>query len=326
MKSRNPSLAQGTRDKASDINVFSVSLISADLSAAFHVQISIGPSQDGKQALLQMKETLATLVDEHGTRHYEISVTCIRAGETWTMSSMIRHIALPTVFHPLLEVQFICAADENHLSLGCIELDMSHACEDLTIAIRDPNEAIFQRALKSFQTRAHALKHPNSCSEAVALTERCPITRYAIFDDADIVFDGFYRSPGEEVPGAFLVNGANNVQDNRHIYQFSRRLQKKQTKNSHREAGQFEAFLCVYEETRDTISWLIHTTTAGDSSLGRTIFPETAWALHSRLPLLIWLLPGHRLRLSNIETQDPPISIAGKHSVHCSLRMTATES
>jgi hypothetical protein len=44
----------------------------------------------------------------------------------------------------------------------------------------------------------------------------------------------------------------------------------------------------------------------------RNPFPEVAWTLHHELPLLVWLLPGHQLRLSNIKSHKSPITISGK--------------
>ena len=72
--------------------------------------------------------------------------------------------------------------------------------------------------------------------------------------------------------------------------------------------------LFIYDEDTDDITWMLHTTTGGDISASRESVPETAWALHPTLPLLAWLLPGHRLRISNIEGHAAPLTIAGKSS------------
>ncbi len=145
----------------------------------------------------------------------------------------------------------------------------------------------------------------------VGFVEKFSRIRYAIFEDAEIHFENL-ASPLENSRGSFRVQGDTFTEDHRHIFQVSRPLVKKFTKNKDREAWQFETFLFVYDEINEDITWMVHTTTGGDIAGSRKDRPETAWALHPDLPLLVWLLPGHRLRISNIETYDAPITIAGR--------------
>jgi hypothetical protein len=236
------------------------------------------------------------------------------AGETEAVSSKIKHILSPTIQYPSLETQYICVTDENHISLGCLELDIYHAYNGMALSIHDPNDSTFQRALRAFKRRAHPLNDPKPSPESVALIKRSANSRYSIFDNAEIHFDGTDTLSTEDT-GSFLIKGSSTVQENLHVFQFSRRLNTNQTKDRNREARQWEVYLCVYDAELDNISWLLHTNTGGEISGSRAISLETSWALHPQLPLLVWLLPGHRLRISNIKSHESPVTIAGKNDV-----------
>lgn len=298
-----------TKHLHSELQTFSVLLASPTGSVAFRIKVSIVPTESDNGALMQT-DHLKMTISEYRDINYEISVDCLMSGENQATFGTVRLVTFLTTYYPPLDLQYMCVADETSISLGCIELDIDHKYEEMSISVRDPNEAVFQRALRSFKSRAHPLKAPNSASTTVEFFGKDLTTRYAIFDDTEISFDGFSSSREESI-GSFTANGETTVQDNRHIFQFSRRLNKNLTKDRDREAYQFEVFLCVYDATRDDISWMMHTTTGGEIPLSRNIIPETAWALHPHLPLLAWLLPGHKLRISNLESHESPISIAG---------------
>jgi hypothetical protein len=184
----------------------------------------------------------------------------------------------------------------------------------MALSIQDPNGSIFQRALRAFKRRAHPLNDPNPSLESVASIKGSPNSRYSIFENAEIHFDGTDALSTEDTC-SFLIKGSSTGRENLHVFQFSRRLDTNQTKDRDREARQWEVNLCVYDAELDNISWLLHTNTGGEIFGSRAKSLETSWALHPQLPLLVWLLPGHRLRISNIESHDSPVTIAGKNDI-----------
>jgi hypothetical protein len=241
---------------------------------------------------------------------YEIAITYLAAGEHEADSSLVYHVLVPEKYYPPLDSQDICASDNDHLTIGCLELDLSCMYEDVAISVKDPDESIFQRALASFKLRARPLYTPCLSSSGAALIEIDSQHRYTIFDESEIKFVGSDQI-SKDVPGVFVAKGTFTGQDNLHVFQFSRRLPDTQKSATEMEARQFEVFLCIFNELSNEIDWFIQTTTAGETSRSQAAFPETSWALHPYLPLFVWLLPGHGLKISNIESVDPPITIAG---------------
>jgi len=122
------------------------------------------------------------------------------------------------------------------------------------------------------------------------------------------------RTLSADQTNTFIIKGDTSTQEIQHVFQVSRQLRSSSGQFEHREASQCEICLFIYDEDTDDITWMLHTTTGGDISASRESVPETAWALHPTLPLLAWLLPGHRLRISNIEGHAAPLTIAGKSS------------
>jgi hypothetical protein len=303
-----------TKDPHRELTEFSVLLASPGGSAAYHIRVSIDSSKSENQALVQRNKPTKSAMSVSNILEYVITVACLMAGETEAVSSTINHILSTTIQYPPLETQYICVTDANQISLGCLELDIYHTYNRMSLSIQDPNDSIFQRVLRAFRRRAHPLNDPNPSLESVSLIKRSPNSRYSIFDNAEIHFDGIDALSMEDT-GSFLIKGSSTGQENLHVFQFSRRLDTNQTKDRDREARQWEVNLCVYDAELDNISWLLHTNTGGEISGSRAIALETSWVLHPELPLLVWLLPGHRLRISNIESHDSPVTIAGKNDI-----------
>jgi hypothetical protein len=272
----------------------SILLISPQRSLAYQIQVSTDATTSGTKIT-----------------NYEFFITCLRAGESWARSAEVKHVVSPLLYYPPSEIQYACAAEDSRITYGCIELDICHADERLAITIRDPKQTTFQRALKSFKMQAHPFKPPRLKSIMASWIQNDSVVHYAIFENTEISFEVLQTSQGEG-NDSFLANGSNTVQDKLHIFQFSRCLDKEGSTENGKQARRFEVFVSVFDERRDAISWFIHTTTGGEISLSKNEFPETAWALHPRLPLLAYLIPGHRLKVSHIESQHSPITITGK--------------
>jgi hypothetical protein len=109
-------------------------------------------------------------------------------------------------------MQYICVTDENHISLGCLELNIYHAYDAMGLSIQDPNDSIFQRALRAFKRRAHPLNDPNPSLESVALIKGSPNSRYSIFGNAEIHFDGTDALSMEDT-GSFLIKRSSTGQE-----------------------------------------------------------------------------------------------------------------
>jgi hypothetical protein len=314
IESRTMGINRHAKDPERELKELSVLLASPDGSATYHIRVSFNSSESENQALVQRNRSTGGAISVNDILGYEISVASLMAGETEAVSSTIKHILSPTIQYPPLETQYICVADENHISLGCLEMDIYRTYDGMALSIKDPNDSIFQRASRAFKRRAHPLNDPDPSPESVAWIKRSPNSRHSIFDSTELPFDGTGALSTEDT-GSFVINGSSTGQENLHVFQFSRRLDTNQTKDRDREAHQWEVNICVYDTELDSISWLLHTNTGGEISGSRAIFLETSWALHPQLPLLVWLLPGHQLRISNIESQHSPVTIAGKNYI-----------
>lgn len=283
-------------------SVFAV-LFSPSGSAMFHIQLSSN-SKDSAAG---------------GDHFYELSIACFLTGETQVTSSSIKFVASRDFTNAPSATQHICSSDEGSISLGPIEVAIEHGYEEISIAVRNPAVSIFQRALGAFRHCAHPLSAPPSDMSTVGFVNKMSVTRYTIFEDALIHVEGS-RLPSEAPFSSFTMKGDTLAEDHRHVFQISRPIVKTITEDSDREARQFEIVIFVYDEANDRVTWMTHGNTGGDTAGSRNPFPEAAWALHHELPLLVWLLPGHQLRLSNIESHKSPVTIAGKS--HSTVKVT----
>jgi hypothetical protein len=303
-------LKDTTNERVTKRNHVSVFLTPPDRSAAFQIQISTSSFEGSAQVPLPTNYSQLRQLREYQPLHYEISLSCLREGESIATHSIVHYTILPTTFYPPLESQYIFVANDNDITVGRLRLDLDHTHEGMKITIRDPDESVFQAVEKSFKIQARPLSHENSLLAIVKRDDDYSDSRYAIFDDEEITFESG-ESSSRQARRSFLISGASTFQDHQHIFQFSRLMEKNPgVKNKH-EARQFEVFLCVFDSVQERISWLMHTTTGGEISYSKAASPEIAWALHPSLPLLVWHIPGHRLRISNIASKESPITIAG---------------
>lgn len=286
-------------------------LFSADYSASFQVRLCVElPLGNDNSLQLGNNQLLEDKIDLGKLPTYEISVFCLRTGDMETEFFTSRHMRLPAISYPPLDLQNIYAFDEEHLIIGCLELELCHDYEGISIEIHDPIESVFNQALQCFKRKARPLK-PTSTFSQTALIPKSSKIQYTIFSISEVAFqeDGMVADAPNQ--GAFLARSSKTPQQHLHIFEFSRRLENDVSVNDILlEANQFEVYFCVYNESKNDITWFVHSTSAGESSRSTGSIPETAWALHPQLPLLVWLLPGHRLRLSNIYSNDSPITIA----------------
>lgn len=294
-----------------DLQSFSSLVISATGSAIFQIKFS-AIEEDTDQQILKDKKPPTDMAIYHNEKYeYDISIECLLAGESQVMSSTVALIVPRDTHDSRGYPQYMCSSDETSICLGFIEIDIKYGYEDISVSVRDVNQSVFEKALKAFNLCAHPLKSPSSHLSTVGFVDKLSKMRYTIFEDGEMNFENLDSSL-KEASGSFIIQGDNFTEDHRHVFQISRPLVNNLTKNKDREARQFETFLCIYDEVRDDISWMIYSATGGDITGSRRPSPETAWALHPELPLLAWLLPGHKLRVSNIETYDSPITVAGR--------------
>lgn len=277
-------------------------------SAAFSVQISVcKPNLDIANPGRDSEGSAAEFLNDSKPM-YEISVACLLAGDDQARSFSVAYSPPPATFCPLINHQYACAADESSISLGVLELEISHEYENMSFTITDPSESILQRAIECFMLRAHPFEYAISDTSAVGFLHNAAAERHMIYTKMEMKFED--ASTSEEATNSFVVKGQTSTEDTRHVFQVSRRLNG--SPNKDREAGQFEICLFIYDKDVEDITWMVHTTTGGDISGSRERVPETSWALHGDLSLFAWLLPGHRLRISNIESHEAPITTAGR--------------
>ncbi|OBT69193.1 hypothetical protein VE03_01933 [Pseudogymnoascus sp. 23342-1-I1] len=256
------------------VELVSAVLFSPSGSAMFHIQLSSNPkdSTDGGDFL------------------YELSIECFLTGETQVTSSSIKLVVPRDLINAPSAIEHICSSDEGSISLGPIEVDIEHGYEEISIELRDPAVSVFQKALDAFRHCAHPLRAPPSDISTVGFVKTTSNTRYVIFEDALIHVEGSGLPSGAS-SGSFTMKGDTLAEDHQHVFQISRRVVRNLTKDSEREARQFETVIFVYDEESDKVTWMTHGNTGGDIGRSRNPFPEAAWALHHELPLLAWLLP-----------------------------------
>ena len=287
---------------------FSVLLSPSDHSSAFYIQISANPAAKPLE-MLQSKECSQSVALKQPPE-YRISVACLREGHSIATHSILNYITSQSTYVPALESQYVFAESENELTLGFLKLDLCHDYEGLKMDIRETSDSVFQTALEAFKIQAKPLKYERSISAIVKKNDGILSPRYAIFEDEEIAF-GPYCSSLELEKRPFLVNGAGTSQEQLHIHQFSRLVDQNPGVEKKHVAPQFEVFLSVFDSTQGRISWLVHTTSGGEIAQGKAEIPDIAWAVHPNLPILVWHVPGHHLRISNLELKESPISIAG---------------
>ncbi|KAL2066085.1 hypothetical protein VTL71DRAFT_2156 [Oculimacula yallundae] len=294
---------------SSDIQTLSSLLLSSTGSATFHVQASITSSATttthsttrGGKDLRQTFPFLNT---------YNITISCLLSGEEQARSYSVTHSNLASTNRSWNNDQCASALDEGLLYLGSLELQISHGYEDMSIIVKDPGgESMLQRAKSCFNSRAHPLAYGSLETSIVRHVDGTSGPRYIIFGEAEVESEAI-NPPKEESENDFIMNGGAFSGDGRHVFQVSRKLRKDSTGFEDKEAGRFEVCLFVYNEDMEDIIWMTHTTSGGDISGSLQPLPEIGFAFHEDLSLLAWILPGHRLRLSNVESHAAPITIA----------------
>lgn len=110
----------------------------------------------------------------------------------------------------------------------------------------------------------------------------------------------------------FLVVSTATLQDGIFVIEMSRPLSEVSSGGDWpRQARRFEVFLCVYNETKESMNWFIHTTTAGETSRSLGSHPEVAWTMHPTLPILAWMVAGQKLRISRTDSHLQPLNLTG---------------
>lgn len=270
----------------------------------YHIFISSSVTKDANREFLDDKRSRFDLNTHPHALTYTFKITGLNAAESWSKSQTVTHCSSIGLHYPAMSIQTLSTSDEQRLSMGSIELGLSYADGDLRVEIKDPRESILQKALRSFERRVGLFK----TSANPALPDQD--SSNSIPGRNNISFTTFETFEG--VSSSFMVSGAQTIQSGKHIFQFWRPLDVQPTPDDHRQAKRFEVYLCLFDERTDDISWFLHTSTAGEKTDDCVHFPQATWTYHPHLPLLAWLLPGHRLRISNTESPDAPITVAGK--------------
>ena len=305
---------------------FSTLLVSRCRSVLFKIQIVMHLQKETQ------KETSGTqfqLKSSNGSEsYYEISVACLDARGAWPKSSTIENFLDPGIYYPHLKSHHIYAVSPDQLVIGSVSLNIPPGDKTLAIHTSGGKAAIYHKALECFKRQAQPLRVPINLPMMPTLHENRPFPAYTIFGNGGVSFASLDDSislddPTSEYHGFFHAIGAESGQRYKHIFQFSKPLEIRNADAEAGEARRFEVFLCLYDEERDKISWMMQTITGGDISSGNAVIPQISWALHPRLPLLAWLIPGHGLNISHIESQGPPIRLTGMISFFQIVRTSA---
>jgi hypothetical protein len=118
------------------------------------------------------------------------------------------------------------------------------------------DETVFSRALQCFRNKAHGLGISNLPSTEVAIFNQVQTKRLTISSNFEIEFQSG-KSELSKAPGAFFAKGAGTLQNDIHIFQFSRCLEDSLEAEKEWEARQFELFLCIYDTAANDIPWLM---------------------------------------------------------------------
>ena len=290
-------------------------LYSPSHSIAYRIQVRLKPSiEAGKKTFLNPFFRWQS----SPTELYEIQITYLR-NEDDVAAELLATLtpeALP--FYPSMSAQYFSVSDGNSLYLGCVELELDATNKAITF-VPDVKHTVFQKALTNFKRISQPFKAPRSRYLRARSPTLDASQRSAIFENQPIVFSSpssnerpDTTSSGDEVKHAFMVRASQSGQAGQEIFEFVRRIEGLVDGDPARQARQFEVFLCKHESEKQSITWMLHTTSAGSIQDGKARYPALAWASHPHLPLLAWTLPGHKLKLSHTASYETPIAIAGK--------------
>ena len=248
---------------------------------------------------------------DHYSTAYQLHVTCLKCDDQRPSFRKLS-VQVNTSESILPVPKQNLAVNKQKVTMGTVPIDtpwQGSEADALSLGLR---KDIFSEICQSFQT---ALQ-PFQSSSPTAFISKAGTPCLKIFSGQAIALYEFRRKAKDISPlskadtEVFIASNITTVADGKCFVQFSRAMEGVASDQHTREANQFEVFLCVFDQQLSSISWMVHTTTAGSLKQSIDGFPEAFWTLHPKLPLLFWTLPGHVLRVSCLESNCSPINVA----------------
>lgn len=287
----------------------------------------VSPNQDGLyyiRVIPSCNSRSESQVESQANLQCEITITAVRKIDRrpleWKGNASLS-------FRSSNMQQFVSVSHRSRIVMGSLEIKLNFENDTFsaTSTQEDPITVKASRAfeklrksqpfqsVKSPETMNSNTSSSNSATREAILSPFRQSIKKVIWGIKDL---GSYEEALESEKTEFMKTGSQTCQDSLHFYQFARLSYAGQVFNGRRREPQcFEICLCIFDERLDSITWMVHTYTAGACTQSEMLFPETAWALHPSKPLLVWLLPGHKLRISCIQSHRPPISLCGEFNL-----------
>jgi hypothetical protein len=288
-----------------------LSTFNRDIS--YHLQLGVMP-QEGSGLAASNGKTNGTKASDTSLqpKSYSLRLHILRDIDNRAIELSEPSIAHPTSESIALNSQSLSISNQGRITLGSFEADLRFRDSIATISSLAQDLTIYPRILESFQAASHPLELPVSKHFMKSFAERDDSLKLGIFARTNSILTD---EPASDAVEKFIPLGAQTVQPNIHIYQFSRLLGPGRVVDNRRlEARSFEVYLTCFDERYGKITWMTHTWTGGAIAEAEQSVPACAWALHPTQPLLVWALPGHKLRASCIKSHSMPVNLTGTRS------------
>ncbi|KLU91842.1 hypothetical protein MAPG_10791 [Magnaporthiopsis poae ATCC 64411] len=199
----------------------------------------------------------------------------------------------------------VSISTDERLTFGSVELQFGLPGAESGMERIDVDGTLFSRATSAFVRLCRPF-HPQTSSLFEYFSAMPPKPGLGIFQRHPASLDD-----GGGNGEAFIPMVTRTCQRHLSVGQYSRVFGcGEEYLGVQREAQFFEVYLTVFDEHRQELSWMVNATTAGRiAEAGASSVPNVAWAMHPTQPLLAWMLPGHRVRLSHIGSSRHPLNI-----------------
>ncbi|KAI9665063.1 MAG: hypothetical protein M1821_006511 [Bathelium mastoideum] len=297
-------------------------LISPRKTRTYQIQVT-ERSYDGFDEFAAKPNTSTPPTAYQGQLSYQIDLVRIQADQSTPLKFTTTQYFYSGYSEPLRALQRASVTENERLTVENLELAIVPSRNGDVVLMKEAQDTILQKALGSFKQQAQPLKAAQTNPQASSLirnTSHSSDLRRTIFEAAEIAYERAVTSNDAEgktnkVNRPWFASGALTKQADLYFVQLSRPFEKDTSSAEQKEARQHEVFICIYDEQNNHIVWSLYTLSAGGTEESNSKEPMIAWAIHSSLPLLAALIPGHKLRISHIASEQPPINIAEPLSI-----------
>jgi hypothetical protein len=237
---------------------------------------------------------------------FDLEIESVDQHDNCPVKYVAKDIVHSDIYFPPLEINHISVSNNGYLTFGSLQFQLGFSSGKLNAS----KDSVFERATKAFTGLCHPFG-PEASSFLEYFSPKTWKSSLTIFQKSNITFAEFLGDK-QSTSNLFIPIVTKTCRDFLVVGQYSRMIDSGEVVSDIlREAQCFEVYLTVFDE-RKGLTWMMNTTTAGPIIKFQASVPEIAWAMHPTEPLLAWILPGHRVRLSHINSSRHPLNMAGE--------------